>query len=262
MFLNKMNIGLIVIVIICTWLLASIYLRSQSDNFVFQSQLSGHSTVDNSYNLTFVQGDDGNNIAIRKYPYLGQNLTSEKTILFFHGNAGRLANFFPELNKIGTVYSPSYPGFHESEGKPSMKGSYDAAIKSYDYLVNTLKIPEDKIIIMGHSLGGSVATYLAANRNKAAKLVLINTFASVQSMCYRQYSILCIFSKDIFNSAENAKFVVQPVVQFAYNQDKTVPYDESIKLNTYFTKSQSNKFITMDKFTHTFPDWDKILKEI
>jgi uncharacterized protein len=119
--------------------------------------------------------------------------------------------------------SPAYPGYHESEGSPSVDNVYQTAVDTYDWLVNVKKIPENKIIIFGHSLGGSPAVYLASKKPKANKLVLINTFSSVQSMCSRQASFLCAFTGAIFNTAKNAENVTIAVIQFGYVGDTTIP---------------------------------------
>ncbi len=248
------------ITLVCVWLLASAYLRFTSASRIFNTFPSSVTTSDDGYTNIFLNGVKGKKISVYKYESKSV-IPSDKVIIYAHGNAGRINFFFPELQKVGTVYSPAYPGFSESEGSPSMEGSYDAAIKTYDYLVNDQKIDEKRITIFGHSLGGSIATYLASQRPNANKLVLVNTFSSIQSMCYRQYGILCVFAYDLLNSAENAKKVTMPVIQFALPTDKTVPYQEGQKLFTYFNQKTS-KFVTMDKYTHAYLDWEVIRPEL
>ncbi len=246
-----------VIVLILIWLLASLYLTSQSDQLIFQNKLSWASIPDEgSYTQEYIRGIDGDNINIRIYPAL--NTDSNKTVLYLHGNAGRLVNFFPELRKIGQVYSPAYPGFNESEGQPNQEKSFDAAIKAYDYLVNIKKIPESNIIIFGHSLGGSVATYLASQKPNTGKLVLLNTFSSMQSMCFRNYSILCSFTNDIFNSAKYAEKVKTDVLHFGYEKDQTTPFEETLKLAPYFKSAKSYKQVKLYEYSHSFPEWKEI----
>ena len=111
-------------------------------------------------------------------------------------------------------------------------------------------------------MGGSPATYLANQKPKAKKLVLINTFSSGQSMCFRTAGIFCGFTGGFFNSAENAKTITVPVAQFAYKGDTTVPFTEGQTLFGYFPKSDKNKFVAMEKDTHSYPDWSLIAPEL
>jgi pimeloyl-ACP methyl ester carboxylesterase len=257
MFFNYFKYLIPVILLVVVWLFLSMLLTWFSPNMIFQNKLSQHSSQESGFKQEFVKGEYGK-IGVKIY----DSEIKDKYIIYAHGNAGRLQNFYPNLTKVGIVYSPAYNGYHESEGEATMEGSYDSILKTYDYMVKEKGIEESKIVILGHSLGGSVATYLASQKPKASKLVLINTFSSVQSMCYRNYSILCVFGKNIFNSAENAKKVTIPVREFAYTKDQTVPYDEGKKLFEYFTESKDKQFFTQEKYTHTYPDWDIILKEI
>ena len=243
--------------LICIWLLLSVLLRTSSNGFVFHPEPSYNNLELIDFEQIYVDGVGGNKISVHKYESISE-VATDKVILYLHGNAGPISSFMEHLTKAGTVYSPSYPGYGDSEGNPSQDGSYDAAMVTYNYLVNDLKIDEKKITIFGHSLGGSVSTYLASQKPNAAKLVLANTFSSIQSMCFRQYSILCIFSYDLFNSAENAKKVKIPVTQFALKTDKTIPFQEGEKLYSYFNPSTSS-FVELNKFTHSNLDWDLIL---
>lgn len=251
------RVGFTLIAIFCLWLIASIYLTMSAPGLIFNNQVSWSPVPQYNYRLDFIKSKKNENISLWTF----ENPNTDQYILYLHGNAGRLANFFPELSSKGTIVSPAYPGYHESEGKPSVQNTYEAAELTYDYLVNVKGVKEDKITIFGHSMGGSPAVYLASKKPRAKKLILVNTFSSVQSMCFRQYSILCAFSGNIFNSASNAEKVTIPVRQFAYKNDTTVPFEEGKTLFTYFKNSSDKKFTEMDKFTHSYPDFDLIKKE-
>jgi uncharacterized protein len=247
-----------VMILLVIWLAASLYLYTQATSMVFNNSVSWAPVPQSGYTLNFVKNKSGQNISLWTFT----NSSNDKWILYLHGNAGRLPNINAELVRQANVLSPAYPGYHESESGPTVNNVYETAVIAYDYLVNERKVPENKIIIFGHSMGGSPAVYLASQKNQGSKLVLVNTFSSIQSMCFRSYSILCGFAGNIFNSAENAKQVKIPVRQFAYQNDTTVPYNEGKKLYEYFTASNDKKFVTMDKYTHSYPDWEAIKPEL
>lgn len=250
------KIGIVLVSLIILFVLASLLLASQATSIIFNNQISWSSMPRNGgYELSYIKNSKGRKISIWNFP----SLVSTKVVLYLHGNAGRLQHFFPYLRQIGEVYSPAYPGYSESEGQPNIEDTLETATLTYDYLVNVKKIKEENIVIFGHSLGGSPATYLAKERPKASKLVLVNTFASMQSLCVRNYSILCGFTSNIFNTKKYAKDVTIPVRQFGYKNDSTVPYEESKILFDAFGKSTDKKFTELEDFTHADPDFSQIL---
>ncbi len=85
--------------------------------------------------------------------------------------------------------SPAYPGYHESEGKSTVDSVHETAVLAYEWLVQKKGFAENKITILGHSLGGSPAIYLAAKKPQAKQLVIINTFST-----YR----VCVFDNIAF----------------------------------------------------------------
>ncbi|MGL4758074.1 MAG: alpha/beta fold hydrolase [Patescibacteria group bacterium] len=240
------------VLFLALWILSSIVLTLQSNNIVFQPQNSRTSLPKGDYDQQFIKSGK-NNIGIRIYP--SKSESSKKIYLYMHGNAGRLENFIENLTNEGKVISPAYPGYSESEGNVSQESAFLTAIDTYNYLTNTLQIPTENIIVVGHSLGGSIATYLASQKNSVSKLILINTFSSIQSMCWNNYGILCVFSNGIFNSAQYAKNVKADVIQFGYSDDKTIPYEETEKLSKYFNSAKSYSKIKMEQYGHSYPDW-------
>jgi len=107
------------------------------------------------------------------------------TMVFCHGNAGNISYRLEKIeifHNLGiNVFIFDYRGYGRSQGQPSEQGLYDDAAAAYDYLLSRKDIDTDKIIIYGCSLGGAVATDLAARR-KAAALILDSTFPSAVDM--------------------------------------------------------------------------------
>lgn len=247
-------VGLIVI-----WLIISLYLLGQASTLVFQNQVSWASIPDSptvTYKTTWLKNSANNNFSVWEF----SNSNTDEYLLYTHGNAGRLLNFFPSLTSKFNVVSPAYPGYSESESNPSEEKSIEAAVLTYDWMVKS-GIPENKITIFGHSLGGSVAVALAEKKPLAKKLVLVNTFSSVQSMCIRSYGPFCVFAGGVFNSAQKAKNVKIPLRHFAYKNDTTIPFEENKKLFEAFTISDK-KFFEISGYTHSYPKFDEILPNI
>jgi hypothetical protein len=107
-------------------------------------------------------------------------------VLYCHGNAGNLSHRGEQLRRwrdlMGlAVLIFDYPGYGRSTGKPSEAGCYAAAAAAHDWLTGVAKVPDERIILYGGSLGGAVAVHLAARRPHRA-LVLVSAFSSLVDM--------------------------------------------------------------------------------
>jgi pimeloyl-ACP methyl ester carboxylesterase len=106
---------------------------------------------------------------------------SNLALLYCHGNAGSLQHRVGAILELRKALDVSvlifdYPGYGLSEGKPSEAGCYAAADAAYDWLAQ--RVPPERIVLYGKSLGGGVAVDLAARRPHHA-LVLLRTFTSM-----------------------------------------------------------------------------------
>ena len=245
-------ISLIVLVFIIGWLAFASVLVSVSSKLIFHTQDSKSATIDIPYEQLWVT--DGEN---RKIDMVWvDNPAAQQVVLYLHGNRGRLSHFFPTLSQEYKVLAPAYPGYHGSEGSPTTENVYSTALLAYDYLLEQ-GYQENQIIILGHSLGGSPAVYTAAQRPSASKLVLINTFSSIYSMCVPQWGIGCFFSKPILNSAAYAPFVFTKVREFHNVNDDVVPYSEGVELFANFTGTSDKIFVDLPPST-SHSDFDML----
>lgn len=244
----------VLMIIIIFWVVGSAYLLLTVSDKVFLTERSKSVDFTNSQRA-FVRNSNGENIEILTNKKAG----ATEVILYLHGNAGRTPVVFNGLSKYATTVSPSYPGYSQSEGQPNTKNVYETAEIGLKWILDQ-GYKEDQVIVFGHSMGGSPAVYLASKHKNIKKLVLVNTFSSIQSMCFRSYWILCVFGKGVLNSYENAKNVETRVRQFHYQSDDTVPFDEGKKLFEGF-KTSDKKFTTLTADTHNVFDIQTVLKD-
>jgi uncharacterized protein len=116
---------------------------------------------------------------------------ADGAVLFSHGNGGNLSHrgwalrpWRDEMRLAVLLYD--YPGYGRSGGRPTEAGCYAAADAAYDWLVEAQKVPGERVILYGGSLGGGIATDLAARRPHRA-LVLVSAFTSfpdIAQQCY------------------------------------------------------------------------------
>jgi len=130
------------------------------------------------------------------------------TVLFCHGNAGNIsyfldvAGFFNGINVNVLLFD--YRAYGRSEGNISEKGLSLDAEAAWVYLTETRKIPADRIIITGRSLGAAIAAELASKHN-AAGLILESGFLSIPEMASDLYP---------FFPAKLLSFVKHPAIEY------------------------------------------------
>ncbi|MCI0356293.1 MAG: alpha/beta hydrolase, partial [Acidobacteria bacterium] len=145
------------------------------------------------------------------------------TLLFTHGNAEDIGHNFDYLERMQaagfSVFAWDYRGYGTSEGRPSEQALYQDSEAAYEYLTTTLKVPPDRIIPLGRSLGGAAATHIAANRPVAA-LILESTFVSGQ----RMLAPVRIFPFDRYLNLERLRRIRCPVLVIHGTADYTIPF--------------------------------------
>lgn len=87
-------------------------------------------------------------------------------VVYSHGNAGNISGRVEIAGEIAeqgaAVFLYDYRGYGRSEGEPSEPGIYDDGESVVYYLRQQLKVPEERMIFYGRSLGGAVAARQSA----------------------------------------------------------------------------------------------------
>lgn len=187
-----------------------------ADKLIFQPQKKFYQANDSLLELATPGGEK---IFARFY----KNPTAEYTILFSHGNAEDIFTsdyFCAALKNEGfNVLAYDYRGYGLSEGKPSEQNSYEDAETAYNYLTNKLKIPPEKVLIHGRSLGGAVSIDLAS-RKKCGGLIVESSFVSA----FRVLTRYPIYPFDKYQNLEKIKTVKCPVLFIHGKKDEVIPF--------------------------------------
>lgn len=120
---------------------------------------------------------DGNKIAYTKIS--GDTSKTNPVIIFLHGGPGgyihtAIIDRMKEVSKSGyDVYLYDQIGSGLSDRLPKPKDySFDRHLKDLNEIINS-QIKTSKVILIGHSFGGILATHFAANHpNKVSKIIL------------------------------------------------------------------------------------------
>lgn len=267
--------------------------------FLFQSRLVYYpgigrevSLTPQSYGLRYetaqIRTEDGETLAAWWVPAE----EARGTVLFFHGNAGNISHRLDYLlmfNRLRyTTLIVDYRGYGTSTGTPSEEGTYRDAQAAWDYVRHArLARPQD-IVIAGESLGGAVATWLAARvslipspspegrregsaarlpagagpgeRNGPRAVLLFSTFTSATDLGAEVYWFLPVrlLSRFRYDNLENLKRIEAPVLVAHSRDDDIVPFAHGRRL--YEAVRGARAFIEMrgghnDGFVFGRPEW-------
>lgn len=113
---------------------------------------------------------------------------SSPVILYTHGNFECIQDSFslvhPLVEKGIGVLQLEFPGFCGADGNPSFANIIETEDLAYDWLAKQPEVDKSRIIAMGYSIGGGVASELTRHRPVRA-LVLLSTYTSIQGIGHR-----------------------------------------------------------------------------
>ena len=156
--------------------------------------------------------------------------SSAPTILYCHGNSGSIAVRVEVLRFLrdlpANLLAFDYRGYGRSEGKPSEAGLFRDARAAYRHLCDDLRVAPERILLLGHSLGGAVAID-AALELSIAGLIVESTFTDVRDMARNRYPRLPmhLIARNQFLNSEKVARLEVPKLFIHGTADQTVPFE-------------------------------------
>lgn len=168
--------------------------------------------------------------------------SSKGLIFYLHGNAGDLSSWgdvaktYTDLNY--DVFIIDYRSYGKSEGQINGQNQmFEDNQTAYDELKK--KYSEEKIIVLGYSIGTGLASKLASTNNPKL-LILQAPYYNLTDMMKQKFSFIPTFIlKYKFATNEYLKTCKMPVVIFHGNQDEVIYYGSSLKLKEEFKKQDT-----------------------
>lgn len=216
----KMSRGTKIFSITC--LLSVLFICSCADQIIFQPPTPSYH---DGPGIIRIETQDGESISA---VYL-KSENSRYTILYSHGNAedlGQIAGHLKEfVNRGYSVLAYDYRGYGTSEGKASEANTYKDIDAAFDYLVKSVGVEPERIILLGRSVGGGPSVNLASKR-EVGGLILESSFISV-------YGVVSGFSSgwlDKFDNINKIRRVKCPVLIMHGTNDRIIKFDHGQKL--------------------------------
>jgi len=184
--------------------------------------------------------------------------TSNKFILFCHGNAGNISDRINKINKLNdlghNVLIFDYSGYGKSGGKPNEKQLYFDGESFLNYLLQV--VSKKKIILYGESIGCSVALHLAIKYN-IKKIILESPFSSIKDIASTLLPRFMKFIAKICIEFNNIPMIDQ------YNGISLTMYtedDDIIPVELIKKIANKSTYPCKMRGSHNYPiiDWDII----
>ncbi|MEZ5690441.1 MAG: alpha/beta hydrolase [Rickettsiales bacterium] len=209
----------------------------------------------------FVKTDD--NISIQLWYKPAED--NKPTIVYFHGNASHMGNragIYSALTNHGLgVLAVSYRGYGKSAGNPSERGLYKDARAAIYFLNESMRLPLNKIIIYGESLGTGVSTKIASEYDVGAVILQAPYISAIKraSEIYFFFPVNLVML-DKFNSISRIDRINCPLLILHGKQDEVIP---SYHSETLLKEAvQPKKAIFFDDVGHNNFDSGKVAEEI
>lgn len=155
--------------------------------------------------------------------------SGQPTLLYFHGNAGSLANRaerFAKYVALGRgVLMMTYRGYGGSSGQPSEKANVADAMLAYEHL-RGMGVAASDIILYGESLGTGVAVQVAT-RHEAGGMVLDAPYTSIVDVAEEVYPFLPSrwLMTDRYETLRHLLGVSAPMLIIHGEADRVIPVE-------------------------------------
>jgi alpha-beta hydrolase superfamily lysophospholipase len=167
------------------------------------------------------------------------------TVVYYHGNGEQLADLVPigELFREAGFgfFAAEYPGYALARGAggPSEARLYEGAEAALGHLRERVGVPDERTVLVGHSIGSGVATEMAA-RGRGGRLVLLSPFTSIGDMAEHLLPWLPgrYLIRDRFESLGKAGRVRVPVLVVHGEDDAIVPVEMGRRLGAAFARGR------------------------
>lgn len=151
-------------------------------------------------------------------------------VLFCHGKGGNVSTWAPALlpwhDGLRLAFLVfDYPGYGKSGGVPNESGCYAAADSAYAWLTLVRGVPAGRVLLYGFSLGGAIATDLAA-RVPVRALVLAGAFTSFPDVAQERFPWIPVrrLARNHFDSLTKVAGCGVPVFVAHDPADPVVPF--------------------------------------
>ena len=183
---------------------------------------------------------------------------SAPLLILYGGNMQNSSAWFRMFENTGTfrwfrgyhVLFVDHPGYGLSDGKPTEKSLFSAALAVFDFS-QTIEGTNGNTVLLGYSIGTGVATYVASHRSIEGLILLApydRGLSLYNDVCNIFHGPLEALARFKFDSATYAEHVsVSPLI-LASENDEVIPYTQAIELSQHFRNLKD--LVILDGINH------------
>lgn len=181
----------------------------------------------------------------RVAPAHSSSASNKRVALLFHGNGGRIDNFYPYLEWFSqngfVAYGLEYRGFGASSGWPSVKAISKDSLLAAKTIAAREGVSEAEIMPVGVSLGTGFAAILA-RAVRSEQLVLVAPYSSIREVAAsRDY--FWYLAPFVWNNIDSKNLVSELadtcVVAFHGRLDGNIRFENSLRLKAAYRGTSS-----------------------
>jgi fermentation-respiration switch protein FrsA (DUF1100 family) len=233
----RRGVALAAALLAAAYLGAMIWLVSQETRIVFEAgRPLGEARPSFPYEQIELRRADGARQFAWTMPQ-GADGGDRTWVLYLHGNRATIASRvniarYQQLRELGlSVFAPEYRGYGGLDGVPSEAGLNADARAAYEHLHGERRVPPERIVIYGWSLGSAVAVDLASQVRSAA-VILEGAPASLVAIGQQQYPLFPIrlLMRNPFESIRKIGRIQAPMLFIHSPEDAVIPIAEGRRL--------------------------------
>ena len=158
---------------------------------------------------------------------------SSKLLMYFHGNAEDIGLSYEMLDHLRSslkinilaVEYPSYGIYKDDQGCNSEKITTDA-VRVFEFVLAETDLKKSDILIFGRSMGSGPATYLAANYQPGA-LILMSPYTSIKNVVKSKVGWLSFLVAEHFDNIKLMSKVTSPTFIVHGQKDTLIPFEQA-----------------------------------
>ncbi|CAF0763104.1 unnamed protein product [Adineta ricciae] len=184
------------------------------------------------------------------------NKKIEYLIIFCHGNGCDIGSMHYTLNEFCEnlnvyIISFEYPAYGLCTAtSPNQQTINNHADRTFDFVVNTLLWPIERIIMYGHSIGSGAACYLASTQLIGA-LILQSPYTAISNLVREKVRVLAyLISTRSWNNLEAMKNIKCPALFIHGRSDTVIPADHSQALYDACSNNEGKKLVLLRNEDH------------
>jgi fermentation-respiration switch protein FrsA (DUF1100 family) len=196
----------------------------------------------------FIQSSDGERLQCYWLP----DSTSKRVLIYFHGNAGNIGHRLPDLQTLQAmglnVLGLGYRGYGGSSGRPSEAGIYADGRAALDHVIHRQGFSEKDIILLGRSIGSTVAVETAKDRPLAA-VILVSPMTSGRAVGRAAgFGPMAALAGNAFDNESKIHRIRSPLLIVHGTNDDVIPFSMGRQL--FETAPEPKHFAPVDRAGH------------